>query len=44
MTFIDDNLVKLSIGLENRKPPVWLVDGLLEEGTLSSLVAPSGSY
>ena len=44
MTFIDGNVVKLSIGLENRKPPIWLVDGLLEEGTLSSLVAPSGSY
>ena len=44
MTFIDDNVVKLSIGLENRKPPSWLVDDLLEEGTLSSLVAPSGSY
>mgnify|MGYP001191326575 FL=1 len=44
MTFTDDNVVKLSIGLENRKPPIWLVEGLLEEGTLSSLVAPSGSY
>lgn len=44
MTFIDDNVVKLSVGLRSRKAPVWLVDGLLEEGTLSSLVAPSGSY
>jgi hypothetical protein len=44
MTFTDDDVVKLSIGLENRKPPIWLVEGLLEEGTLSSLVAPSGSY
>jgi|TARA_B110000259_G_scaffold133941_1_gene151006 hypothetical protein len=44
MTFEHTDIVSLSDGLAERKPPVWLIHGILEANTFSALVAKAGSY
>ena len=38
------DIVRLSDGLAERKPPNWLIDGILEHGTFSAIVAAAGNY
>ena len=44
MPFDHTDIVRLDAGLAERKPPIWLIDGILEAKTFSALVAKAGSY